>query len=73
MASDLGRIILIDLDEEETSERRPPIRFAAFVPMALALLGIGAILAGGITAGTATVADRQMVDPIATGSITPAE
>lgn len=69
MASDLGKTILITLDDEHADNRPAMARIAAFVPITIALIGIGVVLLGGISATTATVAERAMVDPIATGSI----
>ena len=45
-------------------------RFAAFVPITLALIGIAAILFGGVSARSTDTAARQIVDPITTGSLT---
>ena len=53
-----------------------PSRFAAFVPITLALLGVGAILLGGVSARTSDTATAALttVDPIVTDSIAlPAE
>lgn len=49
----------------------PPlrVRVAAFVPLTIALLGIGAILVGGVSARHDTRAAAPVVDTIATGSI----
>ena len=46
-------------------------RLVAFVPITIALIGVGAILFGGLTArGTATAtASVGAVDPVVTGSI----
>ena len=44
-------------------------RIAAFVPLTIALIGIGAILFGGISARHDTRAAAPVVDTIATGSI----
>jgi hypothetical protein len=73
MALDLGRIILVDL-EEERAEPRPALKLAAFLPITIALLGIGAILVGGISAGPQTVARKAApeaapIDTMMTGSI----
>ncbi|WP_421725404.1 hypothetical protein [Bauldia sp.] len=70
MASDLGKTILVNLDNEPAADDRPAlVRYAAFLPITIALIGIGAILLGGISAQSVSVADRIAVDPIATGSI----
>ena len=44
-------------------------RFAAFIPITLALIGIAAILFGGVSARSTDSAARQGIDPITTGSI----
>jgi hypothetical protein len=45
-------------------------RLAAFVPIAVALIGIAVILFGGISAGTDTASTSiTEVDPIMTGSV----
>ena len=45
-------------------------RIIAFVPIVLALVGVGAILLGHVSAPTAAVADKQpSIDPVVTGSI----
>ncbi len=46
-------------------------RMAAFIPLALALVGVAAVLVGGVSArGTGNVtASAGAVDPIVTGSI----
>jgi hypothetical protein len=60
------------IDAYESRPRRT--RVAAFVPIAVALLGVLMILIGGITvnpSGTTTVSAEDRVDPIVTGSIAP--
>lgn len=53
-----------------TEAARPlRVRVAAFVPIAIAILGIGAILLGGVSARHDTTAAVPAVDDIATGSI----
>jgi hypothetical protein len=45
-------------------------KIAAFVPITLALFGIGAILFGGISArNDGVVASVSVIDPVTTGSI----
>lgn len=44
-------------------------RVAAFVPITLALLGIGVILLGGISARHDQAAATQALDPVMTGSV----
>jgi len=50
-------------------------RMAAFVPITVALIGIAAILSGGITVrGTQATAEVNAIDPVTTGSVmTPSE
>ncbi|HET7718192.1 MAG TPA: hypothetical protein VFK86_21405 [Bauldia sp.] len=45
------------------------VRVAAFVPITVAILGIGAVLLGGVSARHEVAAVTPMVDAIATGSI----
>ena len=48
----------------------PHSRLAAFVPITLALFGIGAILFGGISArNDSAVASVSVIDPVTTGSV----
>ena len=49
------------------------VKLAACVPIVVALLGVGVVLLGGISAGPTSVAEIETVDPIATGSIPPAQ
>jgi hypothetical protein len=44
-------------------------KLAAFVPITIAILGIGAILLGGISARQDVTAGIGEIDPVATGSI----
>jgi hypothetical protein len=52
-----------------------PARVLAFVPIAVALAGVGAILIGSLsiggTAPRAVTASAPKVDPVTTGSVTP--
>lgn len=50
-------------------------RLAAFVPIAIAVLGVGAILLGGISArtGDGATASLRQIDPMTTGAITTPE
>ena len=50
-------------------------KLAAFVPITLALLGVGAVLLGGVSArhADADTASLRRIDPITTGSIAPAD
>lgn len=48
----------------------PRSKLAAFVPITLALFGIGAILFGGISArNESAVASVSVIDPVNTGSV----
>jgi hypothetical protein len=56
-------------DGDDLSRSNP---IAAFVPIALALFGVGLILFGGVRAiDPASEAGASMVDPIVTGAVTP--
>ena len=72
MASKFRNDILIPLEIEPIETHPKGSRLAAFVPIVLALIGVAAILAGGITAKSHEVAGRPAVDMIETGSIAPA-
>ncbi len=49
---------------------RDRVRLVAFVPIAIALLGICAILFGGLSArDSATAIGKAGIDPVATGSV----
>jgi hypothetical protein len=61
--------ILVEPEAPADAERPLRVRVAAFVPLAIALLGIGAILVGGISARHQDTAAGPPVDTIATGSI----
>lgn len=65
--------ILIPLEIEPVTELPKRSRLAAFVPIVIAVLGVAAILFGGISARDHDVAARQAIDPITTGSIHPAQ
>jgi hypothetical protein len=69
MASDLGRAILVTLEREADDQRPVRTKIAAFLPITFALLGVAAILVGGVSARSTSVAQKQAVDPITTGSI----
>jgi hypothetical protein len=69
MASKFRNDILIPLEIEPIETRPQCSRLAAFVPITLALIGIGAILAGGISAKNHELAGRPVIDPIETGSV----
>ena len=69
MASKFRNDILIPLEIEPIETRPQGSKLAAFVPITLALIGIGAILAGGISARNHEIAGRAVVDPIETGSV----
>jgi hypothetical protein len=72
MANKFRNDILIPLEIEPLETRPQGSKLAAFVPITLALIGIGAILAGGISAKHHELAGRQTIDPVETGSIAPA-
>jgi acyl-coenzyme A thioesterase PaaI-like protein len=61
--------ILIPTDIEPVDSRPGKSRAVAFVPITLALLGVAAILFGGVSARHADSAALQAIDPIETGSI----
>lgn len=61
--------ILIPLEIEPITETQPRSRMAAFVPIAVAMVGVLAVLIGGVSARNADVAARQAVDSITTGSV----
>jgi hypothetical protein len=61
--------ILIPLEIEPITHVPPRSRLAAFVPIAVAIVGVIAVLAGGVSARHAEYAARQAVDPITTGSV----
>lgn len=44
-------------------------RLAAFVPLTIAILGVGAVLFGGLSARHEVTAEIPAIDSIATGSI----
>ena len=50
-------------------------KLAAFVPITLALIGVGAVLLGGVSArhADADTASLRQIDPITTGAIAPAD
>jgi hypothetical protein len=55
---------------ESAAENPLPTKVAAFVPIALAILGVSMILFGGLSArGDLTAAEPAGIDPIVTGSI----
>jgi hypothetical protein len=72
MATKFRNDILIPLEIEPLETRPERGKLAALVPITLALIGVGAILAGGISAKHHELAGRPVVDTIETGSIAPA-
>ena len=72
MASKFRNDILIPLEIEPIETRPEGSKLTAFVPITLALIGIGAILAGGISARQHELANRPVIDTVETGSIAPA-
>jgi hypothetical protein len=65
--------ILIPLEIEPAADVPRRSKLAAFVPITLALMGIAAVLLGGISARNHDSAARDAVDPITTGSIEPTQ
>jgi hypothetical protein len=72
MASKFRNDILVPLEIEPIEAPREASKLTAFIPIALALVGVAAILGGGISAKTREVASRASVDTMVTGSIGPA-
>jgi hypothetical protein len=72
MASKFRNDILVPLEIEPIEAPREPSKLTAFIPITLALVGVAAILAGGISAKSREVASRAAVDTMVTGSIGPA-
>ncbi len=72
MASDLGRTILLRPDEDSAEQRPAGAQAVAFLPISVAIFGVAVILLGGLSLSTTSVAKKQAIDPIATGSIAPA-
>jgi hypothetical protein len=72
MASKFRNDILIPLEIEPIEIRAEGGKLAAFVPIVLALIGVAAILAGGISARSHEVAGNRAIDTMVTGSIAPA-
>ena len=64
--------ILVDETPATADGSRPlRVRMAAFVPITLAIIGIGAVLLGGVSARQNVTAVAPAIDTIATGSISP--
>jgi hypothetical protein len=62
--------ILVEKTPATADGSRPlRVRMAAFVPITIAILGIGAILLGGVSARQNVSANVPAIDTIATGSI----
>jgi len=73
MGFEFGRTFIVTLEDENREERVRPVRIAAYLPMTIAILGVAAILVGGVTAApTMQTAKKQALDTIQTGSIHPA-
>ena len=70
MASKFRNDILIPLEIEPIETRPAGSKLAALVPITLALIGVGAILVGGISAKQHELAGRPVLDTIETGSVT---
>ena len=69
MASRIPNDILIPIDVEPVDSRPRRSRFVAFVPITLAILGVAAILFGGVSARHSDATAQQLIDPITTGAI----
>jgi hypothetical protein len=70
MASTLPDDVLLPSGTHSARPRPPKSRFAAFVPIALALLGVAAVLFGRVTVQEISATDvPAAVDPVTTGSI----
>ena len=73
MGFEFGRTFIVTLEDEAPEERVRPVRLAAYLPLTIAILGVAAILVGGVAAGPTTqTAKKQALDMIQTGSIHPA-
>ena len=53
----------------EADTRSARLRPAVFVPIAIALIGVAAILFGGLTASGPAISKADGVDPVVTGSV----
>lgn len=74
MGFEFGRTFIVTLEDETQAERVRPVKLAAYLPLTIAILGIAAILVGGVTAApTMQTAKKQALDTIQTGSIHPAD
>jgi hypothetical protein len=49
--------------------RSPRLRPAVFVPIAVALMGVAAILLGGLNAAPPVIGKAERIDPVMTGSV----
>jgi len=68
MASTRNQDILLPSDDEVTAPVRT--RIAAFVPIALAILGVAAIILGRVTVAEVAASEAQgSIGPVATGFI----
>ena len=62
---------MVPLEIEPIETPREASKLTAFIPIALALVGVAAILAGGISAKSREVESRPAVDTMVTGSLGP--
>ena len=69
MAPQMRDDILVSRDPAPTGRRPLRSQIAAFVPITIALVGIAAILAGGMPASKSSLAANETIDPVTTGSI----
>ncbi len=64
-------ILVEDTPATAAGNHQLRVRIAAFVPITVAIIGIGAILLGGVSARQNVTAMAPTIDTIATGSIAP--
>ena len=64
--------ILFSVDAKRVSARPTRAQVAAFVPITIAMIGVGIVLFGGVSARSSVTASVSPFDPVATGSIAPA-
>ena len=62
--------ILVDVTPSSAFGRTPlRVRLASFVPITVAILGVGAVLLGGVSARHEVAAAKPPLDTMVTGSI----
>jgi hypothetical protein len=69
MVARIPNDILLPADSQPVPAAPQSNRVAAFVPITLALLGVAAILFGGVSARHSDATAQQLIDPITTGAI----